>query len=1246
MNDVQHKTAIAEALNGFTAGPLAENARHLLRVLGYESNRTLHIKPNTAEGFLARWQINPEKALLAEWDTCDFLFQLTEEDIAGGESAGLDFAAHAEVDAAIYRSYLFLTVKLKGRSYSLTALANITRAINNVFAMPAMLLFQHGQALTFSIIHRRPSRREGQRDVLEKVSLIKDIDVVTPHRAHVEILSDLSLSELHRAHGFTNFLELHQAWQKTLDSSALNKRFFRELAEWYFWAVDNVTFPADAGEDVSVHNATCVIRLITRLIFVWFLKEKGLIPDALFDETEIARLLRTSTETDDSCYYKAILQNLFFATLNQEMNTPAQPNRRAFHDTQTREAKPHQSAAETPALYQYKHSFREPDAALRLFETIPFLNGGLFECLGTIDGFSDRDDNPLHVPNELFFAEEHEVELNAVYGTKNKRYTVRGLIHILNRYKFTIAENTPIEEEVALDPELLGRVFENLLAAYNPETRTTARKQTGSFYTPREIVNYMVDASLLAYFTGALIRNNSEGRTDLDAALRHLLAYTDEPHQFTPAETEQLITAIDTLNILDPTCGSGAFPMGILQKLVFLLGKLDPGNAQWRQRQLARVRSTIAAAEQIDDSTFRESTIDELERELASINEAFERNELDYGRKLYLIENCIYGVDIQPIATQIAKLRFFISLIVDQRIDDTQPNRGVRPLPNLETKFVAANTLLGIEGQLSLRSPDISEKERQLAAVRRRHFTARTPRTKARYRHQDALLRTEISALLHDLGLPSGTAQELAAWDPYNQNASAAFFDAEWMFGISEGFDVVTGNPPYIQLQKSGGALGRLYQNADFETFARTGDIYCLFYERGIRLLASDGHLCYITSNKWMRAGYGKALRRFFAENIQPIKLLDLGPDIFDATVDTNILLCSRASTVPVARGPVPREAIACTVTEKYKHTATSLAAYAEENGVRFPLPEPGAQWAILSDIERQIQAKIEAVGTPLKEWDISIYRGIVTGYNTAFLIDNQTKEGLVSADPKSAEIIKPILRGKDIGRYQANWKSEWLIATFPALDMDINTYPAVKEWLANFLPKLNQTGSPILRADQQRLKARLDRLNIAYNERDFGKLRKKTSHQWFELQDISAYHTEFEKPKIVYPETTHAANFFYDEGKHFIEKTCFTITGSDLKILVGLLSSTLLTFAYKRFYCGTVLGKKGYQYNKHSLETLPVVQIPADEQPAFIALVDEILAAKKANPGADTSDLEKEVDTFVYGLYHLTPEDIGIVDG
>ena len=539
--------------------------------------------------------------------------------------------------------------------------------------MPAMLIFQHGHTLTFAIINRRPSQRDRALDVLEKVTLIKDIDVANPHRAHLDILAELSLDALYQQHGFTNFLELHQAWQQTLDTSELNRRFFKEIADWYFWAVEKVAFPPDAGDNETVRNATCVIRLITRLIFVWFLKEKGLVPSALFDADDISGIL-TSLDAEESTYYKAILQNLFFATLNQEMNTPEKPDIRKFRG----EGRQHYNIT---SLYRYKRYFKDPEAALRLFETIPFLNGGLFECLDKpdpddaktilrIDGFSDRDENPLSVPNELFFSEPQSVNLNGVYDTKNSRYTVRGLIHILNRYKFTIAENTPIEQEVALDPELLGQVFENLLAAYNPETGTTARKQTGSFYTPREVVNYMGDESLLAYLQNALVRWVSLRSTQptngaIENRLRHLLSYNDEPHQFTDAEVEHLISAIDTLKILDPACGSGAFPMGILHKLVFLLGKLDPRNAQWRQRQIDRVQGAIAASEKIDDSTFRESAIHELEREIESINEAFERNALDYGRKLYLIENCIYGVDLQPIATQIAKLRFFISLIVE-----------------------------------------------------------------------------------------------------------------------------------------------------------------------------------------------------------------------------------------------------------------------------------------------------------------------------------------------------------------------------------------------------------------------------------------------------------------------------------------------------------------------------------------------------------------------------------------------------
>ncbi|MBK7918715.1 MAG: hypothetical protein IPJ94_21140 [Chloroflexi bacterium] len=368
------------------------------------------------------------------------------------------------------------------------------------------------------------NKQDGSKDVLEKVTLIKDIRLANPHRAHIEILFDLSLDELFRIHSCGNFVELHKAWQKTLDSSELNKKFFKEIANWYFWAVNEVAFPADAGPE-ETRNATSMIRLITRLIFVWFLKEKGVIPDDLFNKSRLTPLLRWE-DPQDSAYYKAILQNLFFATLNQEMNTPAKPDNRKFRGKRGSGQSQHFMIHN---VYRYEQYFRDPAAALALFADIPFLNGGLFECLDKrvdgqdvrIDGFSDRPDNPLRVPDELFWGEERTIDLNETYGTSGKSYKVRGLIETLNRYKFTITENTPIEEEIALDPELLGKVFENLLAAYNPETGTTARKQTGSFYTPREIVNYMVDESLLAYLQTKVSENeNLTGLKDLGSGFR------------------------------------------------------------------------------------------------------------------------------------------------------------------------------------------------------------------------------------------------------------------------------------------------------------------------------------------------------------------------------------------------------------------------------------------------------------------------------------------------------------------------------------------------------------------------------------------------------------------------------------------------------------------------------------------------------------------------------------------------------
>ena len=868
--EIKHK--IENALKAFASGNMNGNATKLFGTLGYTSGKRLQKASFTPDEFLASYNTNVERplnhknALVKDWKQVHFLFQLTAEEIQNNAQMGFVFDTKNRVDNTIIESYLFFVLELAPREYSRTELSVITREINKIFPQPVMILFSHGKTLTLSIIDRRLNKTDENKDVLQKVTLIKDISIVTPHRAHVEILFDLSLDELQKQFGFTNFVELHRAWQKALDSSELNKKFFKELSNWYFWALQNVTFPAGAGDDADVRNATSVIRLITRLIFIWFIKEKNLVPEDLFNQNKVKGILKNSN-AEETTYYKAILQNLFFATLNQEMNTQEKPNNRQFRGKSKQPNGRDQHYGITN-LYRYEDYFQQPAVVLKLFSKVPFLNGGLFECLDKpdkedpnkiirIDGFSDHKDNAIRVPNFLFFSNEQDIDLNKVYDTKNKTYKVRGLIDLLERYKFTINENTPIEEEVALDPELLGKVFENLLASYNPETQTTARKSTGSYYTPREIVNYMVDESLIAYLTTCLKEKLPElAKTDgLDDILREVFAYKEykgNEHYFSAKESAALIDAIDNAKVLDPACGSGAFPMGILHKLVFILNKLDPHNEMWKERQ-------IVTAKKIDDIEAREAAV-------KSIEDSFTRNELDYARKLYLIQNCIYGVDIQPIAVQIAKLRFFISLVVDQKLDETQDNRGILPLPNLETKFVAANTLIPLDkpklGQrLALRSPSVIQKEQDLASIRKDYFAAKTPARKLKCRETDARLRAELANLLKDDGFPGKTAKLLANWDPYDQNTHAEWFDPEWMFGVIAGFDVIIANPPYVSAVehvKNDPASHDLYRRL-YPLLDGAYDLYVVFLLRGEELCKPTASYAWIVPNKLLIADYSKA---------------------------------------------------------------------------------------------------------------------------------------------------------------------------------------------------------------------------------------------------------------------------------------------------------------------------------------------------------------------------------------------------
>ncbi len=772
-----------------------------------------------------------------------------------------------------------------------TQISELTRAFNRISQkMPVALVLKYtvNQEVVISIaISERfkylQAWRQGEK--AGKVIMLRDVHTKNTHAGHLRILKDL------QNHQAKNFNELHQHWLQVLDVSILNKKFYEELSNWYFAAMNKVSFPDDLEKNEEIRNATNLIRLITRIIFVWFLKEKKLVPDSLFQKDYLKDILKDFNKNKKShYYYNAILQNLFFATLNQKIDDRKFAKEGDFTTNKEEYG--------VKNLFRYAEMFNIPESkVIELFKDIPFLNGGLFDCLDKpndsgkieyVDGFSRNPKKRAIIPDYLFFAEEQEVDLNAAYGTKNKTYKYKGLINLLESYKFTIAENTPIEEEVALDPELLGKVFENLLASYNPETQTTARKATGSFYTPREIVDYMVDESLIEYLK-SVVNNHAQNTQTLETRLRKLFSYDDTTNPFNEQETQILIEAIHHCKILDPACGSGAFPMGILHKMVHILQKLDPENAYWRELQRQKAIKETEEAFKIGDKEERAHRLNE-------INDVFENNASDYGRKLYLIENCIYGIDIQPIAVQIAKLRFFISLIVDQKINSHKENFGIRSLPNLETKFVAANTLIGLEKsqQLSFRNPEIEKKENELKQLRHEYFTANTRKRKLELQKKDKILRKEIAELLEKDGWPETTARQIAAFDPYDQNHFANWFDPEWMFGITAGFDIVIGNPPYIQLQKNSGQLAKLYEKQNYQTFARTGDIYALFYEKGMQLLKDNGILAYITSNKWMRAGYGEKLRVFFTL-FNPIILIDLGPDVFEnATVDTNILFLQK----------------------------------------------------------------------------------------------------------------------------------------------------------------------------------------------------------------------------------------------------------------------------------------------------------------------------------------------------------------
>jgi adenine-specific DNA-methyltransferase len=1195
------------ALANFQLLALKDAARQFLATLGYKSDRFIADADSKPQSFLDLFgsgqPFDPTKALVAEWKSADFLFQLTDEELSRETSLFVD----TSVNARLLKSYVFIAIELKETDYARGKFSAITRQINRLFPMPVMVFFRHQARLTIAVINRRVNKLDENKDVLGKVTLISGIDFAKPHRGHLDILDSLALQNLvhPQKKPITDFDTLHASWEQIFNVELLNERFYRELANWYFWALPQVEFPNDTKKDSEEkHQASSLIRLLTRLIFCWFLKEKNLIPEKLFHPIELDKILKgfdPESETS-STYYQAILQNLFFATLNQRMGKDG--NGKPYRVFATDEGfTKNRATYDVNNLYRYETLFRDaPDAALAHFADIPFLNGGLFECLDRteddtdkkryLDGFSRNAKKRPHVPDRLFFDSGETADLSVAYGdTKRKKEKVTGLITILNRYKFTIVENTPIDQEIALDPELLGKVFENLLASYNDETKTTARKQTGSFYTPRPIVDYMVDESLKAHLTRALVEEGRMKEPDARAGLDLLFAYTEKEHAFTPAEVATLIAAIDALKILDPACGSGAFPMGVLHKLVYILGKLDPANERWKHTQLTK----------LDSAPMRE----ELER-------AFADNNDDYGRKLYLIENCLYGVDIQPIAIQISKLRFFISLVCDQKTNrNKKDNHGIRPLPNLETKFVAADTLIGLPDmtQSLLVDPRVGVIEKEIESLYHSHFSIQRRDQKLSLQRKIKNLRQELAQLLAEGLMTPAKSKHVADWDAFDPQSTADFFDPHWMFGrsLAEGFDIVIGNPPYISVERFAGTSIQEKWRLNFTTYASRADIYCFFYERGINLLRKAGILAFISSNKFQRAGYGTGLRRLIASQ-QIHTLIDFCElPVFAAATDPMIVILAKGAPIDGRKFPV------LVVKDE-----TEFGSLPESVAARSTLYKPAQLkpegWSLEGGHRLALVEKLRAKGIPLSEYVAGeIMAGIKTGFNKAFWIEVDLAQKFRSEDKVVAKrFLKPLLLGDDARRWFTKPVSRFLIYT--PRGTDDAQLGQLKNHMAQWRDRLSQ---------------------------------RALDQEWYELQQAQLrYSATYEQDKIVYPDIALEPRFSLDADGRYPDMTAFSIPSGDHS-LVAFLNSSALWF----FLCRTaaVLGDADNR-GRVRCKTQYVSRIPIP--PCSVA--DKVKLAKlaeqaaKSQAGGDSSTVakcEREIDVIVYRLFDLTPAEIGHIE-
>ena len=766
-------------------------------------------------------------------------------------------------------------------------------------------------------------------------------------------------------------------------------------------------------------------RLFNRLMFLRFIEKKGwLTYDRNNDYLRALFDATEASETDES-FLNDRLYWAFFHGLGNPANVP-----------------------------------QDLDAAIERRGEVPFLNGGLFE----MQDYDTR--NAVHIPNDKF-AE---------------------ILKLFERYNFTVTESTPLDIEVAVDPEMLGKVFEELV---------TGRHDTGSYYTPRPVVSFMCRESLKI-----CLQNKT------DETPETLKSFVDDGDAAEIRNPEKVLHVLQTLRVCDPACGSGAYLLGMMSELL-------------------RLREALFQSTQIDSP-------------------------VTYQRKLDIIQKNLYGVDKDEFAVNIAMLRLWLSLAVDYE-DDTP-----EPLPNLDYKVAVGDSLTGpAPEQIGLADHLIQQIQEHQAE----YLVTHTDPEKQRLREAIAELK-----------------ENLQGWQA---NADVFVWQVEFAEVFQEGgFDIVIGNPPYVRqelIRPIKPTLKRLFP----EVYIGTADLYVYFYKRGAELLRVSGVLTYISSNKFLRAGYGKKLRVFFTDKMRLHRLLDFGSvPVFKASVDTCILLAENSDPDGGAFFGVTfrDETDIRRLSEAFQERAFSMHAR--------DLSPDG--WALASSEVFRLLEKLKNIGAPLGEYVDGFYRGVVTGCNDAFIINTPTREYLISEDAGSEKLIKPLLRGRNLRKWRAESANEYLITIASSTN---------REWPwsnARSDSEAEQIFGETYPAIYQHLRGYRDRLIARDDQGMF----------YWELRSC-AYYSEFGKPKIVYRRIAASLDAGYDTKGTFGLDTIFSIPTSEFALLAILNSRLFDWYArHKVLPLNDPWAGGGLQFFAQYMEKVPIADMTSEQKAELSRLV------------------------------------------